>query len=128
MCLVLGDNIFYGQGFSPKLKEAVKKAQGGKGASVFGYQVKDPERFAMVEFDENMKAISIKEKPAKPRSHYAVTGLYFYDNCVVELAKQVQPSARGESEITDINQAYLKQGNLSIKQLGRGFAWLPWYL
>lgn len=109
VCLVLGDNIFYGQGFSPKLKHAVENAQNGNGATVFGYQVKDPERFGVVEFDDEQKAISIEEKPAKPKSHYAVTGLYFYDNSVVEAAKKVEPSHRGELEITTLNEMYLQK-------------------
>lgn len=124
VCLVLGDNIFYGQDFTPKLKHAVDNAKNGKGATVFGYQVKDPERFGVVEFDENQKAISIEEKPNKPKSHYAVTGLYFYDNSVVMMSKQVEPSARGELEITCLNEMYLEQGKLNVEILGRGFAWL----
>ena len=124
VCLVLGDNIFYGQGFTPKLQQAVEKAQQGRGATVFGYQVKDPERFGVVEFNNSMKAISIEEKPEKPKSNYAVTGLYFYDNRVIDIAKQVQPSDRGELEITCINNAYLELGELNVELLGRGFAWL----
>lgn len=123
VCLVLGDNIFYGQSFTQTLRNSVKQVQ-QKGATIFGYQVKDPERFGVVEFDENFKAISIEEKPEKPNSNWAVTGLYFYDNRVVEFAKQVKPSARGELEITDLNDIYLKDGSLNVQILGRGFAWL----
>jgi glucose-1-phosphate thymidylyltransferase len=120
-CLVLGDNIFYGQHFSKMLQEAVLQPHG---ATVFGYLVKDPERFGVVEFDENFKAVSIEEKPVQPKSNYAVTGLYFYDNRVVEFAKQVKPSARGELEITTLNEMYLNDGSLNVQLLGRGFAWL----
>ncbi|MBS6284385.1 glucose-1-phosphate thymidylyltransferase RfbA [Haemophilus parainfluenzae] len=120
-CLVLGDNIFYGQHFTQMLQEAVAQPYG---ATVFGYLVKDPERFGVVEFDENFKAISIEEKPTQPKSNYAVTGLYFYDNRVVDFAKQVKPSARGELEITTLNEMYLKDGSLNVQLLGRGFAWL----
>lgn len=121
VCLVLGDNIFYGQGFTPLLRQAVNRQ---KGATVFGYQVKDPERFGVVAFDEEKRAISIEEKPAQPKSNYAVTGLYFYDNDVIEIAKKVKPSERGEVEITTVNQMYMERGDLSVELLGRGFAWL----
>lgn len=121
VCLVLGDNIFWGQGFTPILKSAASR---NSGASVFGYQVKDPERFGVVAFDENQKAISLEEKPEKPQSNFAVTGLYFYDNDVVEMAKKVKPSHRGELEITTLNQMYMERGDLNVELLGRGFAWL----
>jgi glucose-1-phosphate thymidylyltransferase len=121
VCLVLGDNIFYGPGFSPKLKSAAARAQG---ATVFAYQVKDPERFGVVEFDDSFKAITIEEKPLNPKSNCAVTGLYFYDNDVINIAKSITPSARGELEITCVNRNYLEQGKLNVEILGRGFAWL----
>ena len=121
VCLMLGDNIFYGQGFGPMLRQAAQRSQG---ATVFGYQVKDPERFGVVAFDGYGKATSIEEKPLQPKSNYAVTGLYLYDNDVVRIAKQIQPSPRGELEITSINQAYLERGDLNVQLLGRGFAWL----
>jgi len=122
--MVLGDNIFYGNGFSKLLRDAVKNAEENKRASVFGYYVEDPERFGVVEFDKSGKAISIEEKPKAPKSNYAVTGLYFYDNRVVDIAKEMKPSARGELEITDLNRVFLEMGALDVKLLGRGYAWL----
>ena len=124
VAMILGDNIFSGQGLSKRLKRAVQTAQEGGGATVFGYYVDDPERFGIVEFDEEGKAVSIEEKPEKPKSNYCVTGLYFYDNKVVEYAKGLKPSARGELEITDLNRIYLEEGRLNVELLGQGFTWL----
>ncbi len=124
VALILGDNIFYGAGFSAQLKNAVKNAKDKKEATVFGYLVKDPERFGVVEFDKNGKAVSIEEKPTEPKSNYAVTGLYFYDNSVIEKAKSLKPSKRGELEITDLNKIYLEEDRLNVELFGRGFAWL----
>ena len=124
VCLVLGDNIFYGQGFSPMLEEAVYNAECGQKGTVFGYYVNDPERYGVAEFDEDGKVLSIEEKPLKPRSNYAVVGLYFYPNKVVEIAGRIKPSARGELEITTVNQEFLNCGDLKVQLLGRGFAWL----
>lgn len=124
VAMILGDNIFAGHGLTERLKGAVKNAEEGKGATVFGYYVDDPERFGIVEFDDEGKAISIEEKPAKPKSNYCVTGLYFYDNKVVEYAKNLKPSARGELEITDLNRIYLEDDNLNVELLGQGFTWL----
>ncbi|MBE8118981.1 glucose-1-phosphate thymidylyltransferase RfbA [Limosilactobacillus fermentum] len=121
VCLILGDNIYYGAGLSELVQSAAQKEDG---ATVFGYHVNDPERFGVVEFDEDMHALSIEEKPAQPKSNYAVTGLYFYDNDVVQVAKNIQPSKRGELEITDVNTEYLRRGKLDVKLMGRGYAWL----
>ena len=121
VCLILGDNIFFGQGFTPVLKKAARRKQG---ATVFAYQVKDPKHFGVIEFDDKRRVLSVEEKPRKPKSHYAVTGLYFYDSKIVEIARSVKPSKRGELEITSVNQAYLQQGALHVQLLGRGFAWL----
>ena len=124
VALILGDNIFYGAGFSAQLKNAVKNAKDKKEATVFGYLVKDPERFGVVEFDENEKVVSIEEKPTEPKSNYAITGLYFYDNSVIKKAKSLKPSKRGELEITDLNKIYLDEDRLNVELFGRGFAWL----
>lgn len=124
VAMVLGDNIFAGNGLNERLREAVNRAEAGNGATIFGYYVDDPERFGIVEFDKNGMAVSIEEKPAQPKSNYCVTGLYFYDNRVVEYAKSIKPSARGELEITDVNHIYLENGDLNVELLGQGFTWL----
>jgi len=124
VCLILGDNIFYGQGFVPTLEDAVKIVEQEKKAVIFGYKVKDPERFGVVEFTDTSQVVSIEEKPKEPKSDYAITGIYFYDNSVVDIAKNIKPSVRGELEITDVNVEYLKKDMLSVQLLGRGFAWL----
>ena len=124
VAMVLGDNIFAGHGLKKRLKAAIENAESGRGATVFGYYVDDPERFGIVEFDKNGKAVSIEEKPSKPKSNYCVTGLYFYDNCVVKYAKNLKPSARGELEITDLNRIYLEENQLNVELLGQGFTWL----
>lgn len=124
VAMVLGDNIFAGHGLKKRLKAAIENAESGRGATVFGYYVDDPERFGIVEFDKNGKAVSIEEKPAKPKSNYCVTGLYFYDNRVVKYAKNLRPSARGELEITDLNRIYLEENQLNVELLGQGFTWL----
>ena len=124
VCMILGDNIFHGHGLKKRLKQAVLNAEEGKGATIFGYYVDDPERFGIVEFDDNGKAVSIEEKPTNPKSNYCVTGLYFYDNKVVEYAKNLKPSKRGELEITDVNRLYLENNKLNVEVLGRGFTWL----
>ena len=124
VAMVLGDNIFAGHGLKKRLKAAIENAESGRGATVFGYYVDDPERFGIVEFDKNGKAVSIEEKPSKPKSNYCVTGLYFYDNRVVEYAKNLKPSARGELEITDLNRIYLEENQLNVELLGQGFTWL----
>ncbi|MDA8624027.1 glucose-1-phosphate thymidylyltransferase RfbA [Alphaproteobacteria bacterium] len=124
VCLVLGDNIFYGQGLTPKLEQSLEKIATSGGSVIFGYQVSNPQQFAVVDFDHDMQAKSIEEKPDNPKSNFAVPGLYFYDNSVVEIAKMIKPSSRGELEITAVNNVYLQRGNLSVETLGRGFAWL----
>ena len=124
VCLVLGDNIFYGQGFSPMLEESIRFAELKNEATIFGYRVKDPENFRVIEFDDNQKVLSVQEKPKNPKSKYAAVGLYFYPNKVIEISKKIKPSERGELEITSVNQVFLEEGSLNVKKLGRGFAWL----